>query len=93
MGKFVEEDLENVTILKCKEVEKNDIHKHYKIIVKDENNNRYMWRDTITECGCDEATLIANIKTHVLTLEKKELLVLPNIVNNNRGDVIGSTLA
>lgn len=93
MAKFENVDLANITILNCREIEENGEHQHFRIRVKDENDNHYMWKDTDIVCGCDEPTLIAAIKAHVLTLDKIEPVVLPVILKNDRDDVIGNTLS
>jgi len=71
MAKFVEADLENITIMKCNEVEVGGVHQYFMIRIKDENNFRYMWRDNVTACGCDTTTLNNAVKAHILTLDKK----------------------
>lgn len=93
MPKFENTDLTNITVLSCREIEKDDVHECYKITVEDENNNLYTWKDTVTACGCDETTLSDAIKAHVLTLDKTEVVVTPVITHNDRNDVIGSTLS
>jgi len=87
MAKFQESDLEHITIIKCIAVNVDDVHAFHRIVVQDQDNFKYMWRDHTSACGCDVNILTDSIKSHILTLDKKVITHVPITTMTPRTDI------
>lgn len=92
MANFTTEDLNNITIILCNAVVVDNVHNGFKIIVKDENGQQYIWNDVTTAGDAVDSTLIDNIKAHILGLEKKVIITEPVLTTSMRTNIVGSKL-